>query len=137
MRRRAEISECGQYRYLLERIWDPPLIRAGAKAPMLVVCMLNPSKADAVKDDATILWLVGWAKKHDYIGLRVINLAAYRNKSPKIMLAADDPHGPENTCYLIRHGQGEVLCAWGAVGKKLPKYRQMLEAMTRSGARLM
>ena len=59
MRRHAEISKCGKYRYLLERAWGRPLIYAA----ILVVCMLNPSIADALIDDATIRWLIGYAKK--------------------------------------------------------------------------
>lgn len=131
----AEISQCGRYRYLLERDWGPPLLQHETR--ILVVCMLNSSTADAKKNDATIRWLIGWAKKHDYTALCVVNMAAYRTPSVKEMLAAADPHGPENTSYLARYCQGDVLCAWGANGKKLPKYSQMLDAMTSSGARLL
>lgn len=126
MRKHAEISKCEHYRYLLERAWGQPLVYA----KILIVCMLNPSTADASTDDATIRWLIGWCKKHGYDALRVINLAAYRATNPKAMLAASDPHGPENGCYLIRFGAGkEVLCAWGANGAKLPRYRAMLSAL--------
>lgn len=131
MRRRAEISKCGRYRYLLERMWGPPLLHA----KILTVCMLNPSTADAEKDDATIRWLIGWAKKHDYDALRVVNLAAFRATSPAVMLAAADPHGRENISYLIAMCDGkQVLCAWGANGPRLPRYREMLRAM--NGAHL-
>lgn len=44
----AVISECGQYRYLLRRTWD-------VDRPVACLIMLNPSTADASKDDATIL----------------------------------------------------------------------------------
>ncbi len=123
----AEISECGTYRYLLERCWGPPLL----KSNILIVCMLNPSTADAETDDATIRWLIGWARKHGYDGIRVVNMAAYRATSPRDMLAANDPHGPENTCYLRRYTAGKtVLCAWGANAGRLPRYDDMLTAMS-------
>lgn len=126
MKRRAEISRDGLYRYLLERHWTQlPLIHQDTK--ILVACMLNPSKADATEDDPTIRWLVGWAKKRDYTGLRVVNLAAYRSTSPERMMEAADPHGVENFSWLAQCCQGDTLCAWGALGKELPRYDEMLK----------
>lgn len=126
MVRRVEISPCGKYRYILERFWEPWSI----SRCVLTVCMLNPSTADGYRDDATIRWLIGWAKKHGYGGLRVVNLAAFRATSPKDMLAASDPHGPENASYLAAICSGKmVLCAWGVNGSRLPKYDAMLRAM--------
>jgi hypothetical protein len=126
MKRHAEISRCGRYRYLLERNWGPPLLQA----EILVVCMLNPSTADAETDDATIRWLCGWAKKRTYTALRVVNLAAYRATSPRDLLAAFDPIGPENKSYLARYTSGKhVLCGWGAHGPKLARYYEMLKPL--------
>lgn len=125
MERSALLSPCGNYRYSLERDWSGLL-----PARTLVVCMLNPSTADARQDDATIRWLVGWAKKHGYGSLRVVNLAAYRATSPADMLAAGDPHGPENTEYLNRYcSDRQVLCAWGNHGAKLSRHKEMIQAM--------
>lgn len=42
----AELSECGRYRYKLWRIWDQ-------ETPPVMFLMLNPSTADANKDDPT------------------------------------------------------------------------------------
>lgn len=127
VQRRAEISACGDYRYLLEHRWTTiPLV----SAKILIVCMLNPSDADAFDDDATVRWLTGWALKRGYDGMQIVNLAAYRNSSPAAMLQARDPHGRENTCYLIRYTAGQdVLCGWGNGGPKLPRYDDMLRAL--------
>ncbi len=131
MRRRAEISKCGQYRYLLERFWGRPAVHAN----ILTVCMLNPSKADALVDDATVRWLIGYAKLNGYDGLRIVNLAAFRATSPAEMLEEVDPHGIENSMYLRRYCSGKtVLCAWGTNGAKLPRFHQMLSHMP--GAKL-
>ncbi len=46
IKKSAEISPDGLYRYSLERTWDED------KPTVLFVC-LNPSTADAVEDDAT------------------------------------------------------------------------------------
>ena len=47
MVRHALMSNCGQYRYELTRIWDP-------SRSVLTWCLLNPSTADAKIDDHTI-----------------------------------------------------------------------------------
>jgi hypothetical protein len=46
-KRGAEFSPCGKYRYALWRIWD-------FKKPLAMFIGLNPSTADASKDDPTI-----------------------------------------------------------------------------------
>ena len=127
VRRRAEISKCGDYRYLLEHTWTPtPMDRV----KILTACMLNPSDADEEDDDATVRWLTGWCLKRDYDAMRIVNFAAYRTKSPREMLAQPDPHGPENTSYLIQYTAGvDVLCGWGNAGKDLPRYGAMIEAL--------
>ena len=48
IKKSAEISPDGMYRYSLERTWDE------GKPTVLFIC-LNPSTADAVEDDATTL----------------------------------------------------------------------------------
>jgi hypothetical protein len=128
MRRYAEVSRCRLYRYLLERHWNELVPMKSAS--VLTVCMLNPSKADGEKDDSTVRWLIGWAKKRDYDALRVVNMAAYRSSSTRVMLAASDPHGPLNGSYLRAYTAGkEVMCAWGALGPRLPRFKDMLNEL--------
>ena len=123
---RAEISECGLFRYLLQIMWGRPLLYA----EILTVCMLNSSTANGDQPDATVNWLIGWATKHGYDAIQIVNMAAFRTKSPKELLAVQDPHGVENSTYLTRYCSGKtVLCGWGNDGIKLPKYEQMLSAM--------
>src|ERR1700733_11688299 len=86
----ADISSCGKYRYLLEREWrgthnpknwewmgfkDGVGEEVGQPKSALFV-MLNPSTADAEKDDATIRRCVGFAKSWNYERLAVVNLYA-------------------------------------------------------------
>src|SRR4029077_5600965 len=105
MDRDAYISECGKYRYWLMRGGEPAL-------PCLDVVLLNPSKADATVDDATIRRLVGFATRRGYGSIRVFNLFAYRATNPKELLGAEDPIGPDNDRWLEAL-RGTVLCAWG------------------------
>ena len=78
MRRAAEISPCGLYRYWLEREWDTAL-------PKLVVGMLNPSTADAAVDDPTLLTLIHFGRLWGYGGLAVVNLYGWRSPHPSVM----------------------------------------------------
>lgn len=115
MYRAAEISPCGQYRYWLLRVWDRSL-------PTLPIVMLNPSTADASKDDPTIRRCMSFAKGFGYGGIRVVNLFAFRATSPADMKAAADPYGPEGSAVLSEifmvagMTDAPVLAAWGAHG---------------------
>lgn len=102
----AVISDCGRYRYELIRRWG--------NDPMLEFIMLNPSTADANKDDPTIRRCIGFAKRWGYGALVVRNLYAYRATSPTILAAADDPIGPLNAAYLGNNIAHCTVVAWGA-----------------------
>lgn len=71
----AELSACGNYRYLLWRVWNE-------YRPMAVFVMLNPSTADANTDDPTIRRCVQFASENGYGGLFVVNIFAYRATDP-------------------------------------------------------
>lgn len=104
----AELSDCGKYRYSLHRIWNEDL-------PKVMFIMLNPSKADADVDDPTIRRCIGFAKSWGYGGLYVGNLFAYRDTNPKGLFGAIDPVGMENDYYLaLISGECKIaVCAWG------------------------
>lgn len=118
MHRSAVISDCKTYRYELWRIWDE-------RKPALVVCMLNPSRADDEVEDPTLLALIHFASLWGYGGLRIVNLYAFRSPSPKVMFAAgNNAMGPENEKYLTsavlyaRDNGGKLLAAWGDDGEE-------------------
>ena len=107
----AVISACGRYRYRLWRRWSD--------GPTCVFIMLNPSTADAESDDPTIRRCIGFAKREGCGGLVVANLFAFRATSPRDMMAADDPVGPENDNHLrwcADLATGPVIAGWGAHG---------------------
>jgi hypothetical protein len=72
----AVISDCGRYRYLLRRTWD-------YKKPRALICMLNPSTADAKQDDATIRSCVRLLSSIGYGSFEVVNVFAHRATDPK------------------------------------------------------
>ena len=114
----ACLSECGKYRYSLSRVWD-------SSKPIVLFLMLNPSTADATKNDATITRCIAFAKSWGYGGLCVGNLFAYRATNPKELLAVENPIGEENQKHLneMYLKSEAVVCAWGnsSIVEKLGK----------------
>lgn len=111
----AIISECGNYRYVLNR-------RVQAREPEFgpaLFVMLNPSTADATVDDATIRRLHGFSKSWGCNAFTVANLYALRSTDPKNLWRHSDPVGPDNDRYLTQLAceYSDVICAWGAQAK--------------------
>lgn len=98
--RGAILSDCGRYRYRLHR-------RVTASDRIALFIMLNPSTADAEQDDPTIRRCMGFARAMDCGVLVVVNLFAYRSKSPKILTAAPEPVGPENDEHINAAAHGK------------------------------
>lgn len=111
----AIISDCGAYRYELQRRW-------AKEGPAMIFVMLNPSTADAEVDDPTIRRCIGFARRENCDAICVVNLFAFRSPSPTEMKRASDPIGPDNNAYLRRVFLSAsawgvpVVAAWGAHG---------------------
>ena len=141
----AEISDDGLYRYRLWRQWNmhPPF-------PGTVLwVMLNPSVADAFKDDPTLTKCIGWTKRWGYGRLEVVNIYAYRSTDPAAMFTAyragADIIGPENDNALeaAMNRATVIVAAWGnnGSGPRVDEITEQLRAVdarclgrTRSGA---
>jgi hypothetical protein len=119
----AVLSSCGTYRYTLERDLGRPLLKGPARRVLFV--MLNPSTADATKDDPTIRRCAGFARSWNYSALAVVNLFAWRATDPaQLMRAADRGEnvvGPDNDYYTQREAMRAdlVVLAWGALPPSL------------------
>jgi hypothetical protein len=111
VQRSAHISACGNYRYSLERVWEP-------KQPSVLIIGLNPSAADAERDDPTLKRCIGFAKYWGYGGLVIGNLFAYRATDPRVLKQVADPIGLENDSWLarLREGTDRAVAAWGNHG---------------------
>lgn len=121
VKRNAYISNCGNYRYWLTRIWDENL-------PRVIYVLLNPSTADHTIDDPTVRRCMGFAKGWGYGSIEIVNLFAYRAgnfEELKRKIRQDgEPAaiGPENDYYIeaalvlkeIETPKGGlVVVAWG------------------------
>ena len=108
----AVFSRCGRYRYVLRREWD--LTR-----PVVLFIGLNPSTADAQRDDPTIRRCIGFAHDLGYGSVIVANLFAFRATKPADLRRAGDPVGPRNNWWLgrLRREARLTVAAWGVHGK--------------------
>jgi hypothetical protein len=130
--KRATISPCGRYRYILERIWEETL-------PPLAMIGLNPSTADAFVDDRTVGRACAFAKREGAGGLLLGNLYAFRSTDPDALWTVDDPIGPENDVWLAqiaaRSYPHPIVCAWG-VNAKDAHVASVVDRLYKSGVRL-
>lgn len=95
----------GDYRYSLTRVWD-------ASLQTLTFVLLNPSTADATQLDNTLKRCVWFAVDNGFGSMLILNLYAFRTKSPQVMHAATDPIGPGNDRVLAA-ATGTVIAGWG------------------------
>ena len=118
----ASISECGQYRYELQREVNP------FGEGNCLFLMLNPSTADAMHDDPTIRRCKAFAEAWGHRRLIVANLFSYRATEPRAMKEAVDPIGPDCDDAIMDavYQSGTVVCAWGAHGGYMDRDRQVL-----------
>lgn len=105
----ARLSPDGAYRYELTREWTE-------YGRYITWIMLNPSTADADRDDPTIRRCITFSRRWGYGALRVVNLFAFRATDPRALLGVEDPVGEEND-ESIKQAVGasyRTICAWGS-----------------------
>lgn len=115
MKRWADVSACGLYRWRLSRTFDETSGRTGL--PITFV-MLNPSTADGEVDDRTIRRCIGFAERERAPELRVVNLFAWRATKPIGLLnMPEERTRPEEQAAWDWGFQGDALMvvAWGAL----------------------
>lgn len=132
----AVISDCGKYRYELVREWStselaPNTVNEG----QVVFCLLNPSTADADKDDRTITRCVGFAQNWGYSRMVVVNLYAYRTPDPDKLPECSDPVGEDNDNYILKHAKEAALfvVGWGTKSPSPIRQNTVLDMLRSSG----
>ena len=135
----ASYDATRKYRYTLHRRWSDGPRR-------VCFCMLNPSTADARRNDPTVRRCIGYAMDWGFDALEVVNIFALRSTDPSALGADPDPVGPRNTNAIVRAARRSefVGAAWGVhgalggrgtsvLGKLCPKGDVRSLGMTREG----
>ena len=120
----AHFSRCRTWRYALWRQWD-------TARPFVMLIGLNPSTADANRNDPTIRRCIGFARDWGFGGVWVLNLFAFRATYPADLRAAGDPVGPRNDWWLRRVARqcDRIVACWGndgAFDNRSTRVREML-----------
>jgi hypothetical protein len=83
----------------------------------MVWILLNPSTADADRDDPTLRKCVGFARTHGHGGVIIVNLFAWRATDPRELHKVLDPVGPENDVHILWAIRAPILATvvagWG------------------------
>lgn len=123
----AVISECGLYRYRLDRDVCPPF--EGSK--VFAFFGVNPSTANATLDDATVRKWKGFTLRNGGHRFIVGNLFSYRATDVRQLGKVHDCTGPAHIFFLnkiVEEADVLVPC-WGS-STKVPKgLRMMIDAM--------
>lgn len=104
----AIISECGNYRYRLER-------RVSEDGPTYAFFGVNPSTADASLDDATVRKWKGFVSRWGGSRFIVGNVFAYRATDVKMLAMVENPVGEENFAHMaeIAKDADILVPCWG------------------------
>lgn len=119
----ADFSECGRYRYSLERKW--------ADGPQVLFVMFNPSTASHTEDDPTIGRCISFAKTWGFGSLKVGNLFAFKTPYPVELFREDNPVGEENDRLLadLSKSADLTVAAWGNNGKFMGRGNAVLAGL--------
>lgn len=121
--RGAEFSEDGKYRYRLWRIWDD-------RKPLAMCIGLNPSTANANKDDATIRNLFTILSQLGYGGFYMMNLFAYISSRPDDLLNTiiDEDKQGDNERHLLEVEKlcDHVIICWGNFKQAKERIKEVL-----------
>ena len=116
-----------RYRYGLTRRWATSC----DNSKQVTFIMLNPSQADADRDDPTIRACSQFAQGWGYTHLNVVNLFAYRSPHPSALKQTPDPVGPANDRYLVAAAESadRVILAWGNWGQLLNRAQAVINLL--------
>lgn len=123
----ALFSDCEKYRYKLSRKWDD--------GPTVAFVMLNPSTADAHKNDPTIERCHRRAIEMRFGAIEVVNIFGFRATDPKDLKKAKKPIGPLNDEIVIETLKNAdlAICAWGAHGTHMDRDQEIRALIKQAG----
>lgn len=129
--RQAYITADGRHRYWLTRTWHDD-------RPMMGFIMLNPSTADAERNDPTLTRCVNYAHREGCGGVFLVNLYAGRTPHPSELANMGDPIGVENADwidYVLRTRRiSPIVVGWGEGIRRLPLWVDALAVVIERAA---
>ena len=106
---------------------------------VLLFVGLNPSRADADRDDPTLRRLQGFARAWGHHQLVVLNLFARISPAPVVLRRSADPVGKDTDRVLTRWFQGwaahpgwDLWLGWGAAGDLHQRDQHVVEMLKQS-----
>lgn len=123
-----------EYRYLLTRRFAK---ECGSGVVSFI--MLNPSTADALKNDPTVARCCAFAKRWGYGALEVVNLFALRATDPRELKRKFDPTGGlTNEDHIVDSCRRAdlVVAGWGAHGSLRSQAGHIRWLLDRNGVQL-
>ncbi len=120
----AVISECGKYRYSLDR----DVAETGA---VFAYFGVNCSTADASIDDQTVIKWIGFTKRNGGRRFIVGNPFAFRSTDVKNLATCPDPVGPDNQRHILEiiAAADVIVPCWGSRAKVPEKLRPHFDAL--------
>lgn len=119
------LSDNKRYRYRLTRAWDPTKKKA-------TVIMLNPSIADALKVDKTVMNLTNYLIDNNFGSVDIVNLFSYISTDPTELSKSEEEYEIKNNEHIsaaIKEAH-TVIIAWVRGGNKFVQARKKeIEAM--------
>lgn len=126
----ADFDRTRRYRRRLWRRWSDGQGRA-------CFIMLNPSTADAEREDPTMRRCAAFARDWGYAGFDAVNLYDFRATDPRDLFAAPRPCSRANDPAILAAATGAdlVVAAWGA-GAKPDRAEAVVSTLHAAGLRL-
>jgi hypothetical protein len=97
---------------------------------------LNPSTADAVRNDPTVSRCVGYATDWEYEEMTMLNVFAFRSTDPRALYGVPDPvGGDENDRWIAEEARVSdlVVCCWGTHAELGGRCREVADLLVGIG----
>jgi hypothetical protein len=116
----AKFNEDKTHRIFLWRIWDTEL-------PFVLFIGLNPSTADATKDDATIRRCKRFASDNGFGGMYMMNLFSIVSSDPKILLHGNTlVDGYDDELKNVASKCKAVVFCWGGFPEAVAREAEVI-----------
>lgn len=112
----AQISLCGRYRYALDRWVDGRERWVDGRERFVGWVLCNPSTADAMVDDRTVLKGWGFTERAGGYRMRFCNTNPYRSTDPDSQILPPEHVLAQNDAAILEMAESAslIICAWGA-----------------------